>query len=106
MDFKSKKGRPFIKKLFHLREKSDEDGVKETIVCETEEKNNTANGFLANPITENDLGGDEKAQDLMRLVGQAIDEWANLYGMNNLPKKIIFQQALAILNAMNKLFFT
>lgn len=48
---------------------------------------------------------DEMAQDLMRLVGDAIDEWANLYGMNNLPKKIIFQQALTILNAMNKLLF-
>lgn len=43
--------------------------------------------------------------DLMRLVGAAIDEWANLYGMNNLPKKIIFQQALTILNAMNTLLF-
>ena len=48
---------------------------------------------------------DKMAQDLMRLVGSAIDEWANLYGMNNLPKKIIFQQALAILNAMDTLFF-
>ena len=33
------------------------------------------------------------------------DEWANLYGMNNLPKKIIFQQTLTILNAMNTLLF-
>ena len=48
---------------------------------------------------------DKMAQDLMRLVGSAIDEWANLYGMNNLPKKIIFQQALAILNAMETVFF-
>lgn len=29
---------------------------------------------------------DKMTQDLMRLVGAAIDEWANLYGMNNLPK--------------------
>lgn len=48
---------------------------------------------------------DKMTQDLMRLVGAAIDEWANLYGMNNLPKKIIFQQALTILNAMNTLLF-
>jgi hypothetical protein len=47
----------------------------------------------------------DMAQDLMRLVGGAIDEWAKLYGMDNLPKKIIFQQALTILNAMNKLLF-
>ena len=44
-------------------------------------------------------------QDLMRLVGSAIEEWARLYGMENLTKKIIFQQALTILNSMNKLFF-
>lgn len=30
---------------------------------------------------------------------------SDLYGMNNLPKKIIFQQALTILNAMNTLLF-
>lgn len=48
---------------------------------------------------------DKMTQDLMILVGAAIDEWANLYGMNNLPKKIIFQQALTILNAMNTLLF-
>lgn len=46
---------------------------------------------------------DKMTQDLMRLVGAAIDEWAELYGMKNLPKKIIFQQALTILNAMNTL---
>ncbi|HBD41212.1 MAG TPA: hypothetical protein DC035_06015 [Lachnospiraceae bacterium] len=48
---------------------------------------------------------DKMAQDLMRLVGAAIDEWAELYGMKNLPKKIIFQQALTILNAMDILLF-
>lgn len=48
---------------------------------------------------------DKMTQDLMRLVGAAIDEWAELYGMKNLPKKIIFQQALTILNAMNTLLF-
>lgn len=51
------------------------------------------------------VSDDKMAQDLMRLVGDAIDKWANLYGMNNLPKKIIFQQALTILNAMNTLLF-
>ena len=45
---------------------------------------------------------DKMAQDLMRLVGA---EWAELYGMKNLPKKIIFQQALTILNAMDILLF-
>lgn len=45
------------------------------------------------------------SQDLMSLVGKAIDEWARLYHMENLPQKIVFQQALTILNAMDELFF-
>lgn len=45
------------------------------------------------------------SQDLMSLVGKAIDEWAKLYHMENLPRKIVFQQALTILNAMDELFF-
>ena len=53
----------------------------------------------------NETMQDQMTQDLMRLVGSAIEEWARLYGMENLPKKIIFQQALTILNSMNKLFF-
>ena len=48
---------------------------------------------------------DIMAQDLMRLVGSAIEEWAKIYEMDKLPKKIVFQQALTILNAMNKLFY-
>ena len=45
------------------------------------------------------------SQDLMSLVGKAIDEWAKLYHMENLPQKIVFQQALTILNAIDELFF-
>ncbi len=51
------------------------------------------------------LSEEGMTQDLMRLVGNAIEEWAKIYQMDNLPKKIIFQQALTILNAMNKLFY-
>lgn len=41
----------------------------------------------------------DMAKDLMALIGQAIDEWANQYHMQNLPNHIVFEQALAIMNA-------
>ena len=46
-----------------------------------------------------------KAQDLMVLVGKAIDEWAAMYGMSDLPKHIIFKQALGIMEAWNNIYF-
>lgn len=49
-------------------------------------------------IVEEQFDGD-MAKDLMKLVGQAIDKWASHYGMEKLPKKIIFKQALGIMNA-------
>ena len=36
---------------------------------------------------------DNKTARLMQLIGSAIDEWAREYHMENLPKKIIFEQA-------------
>lgn len=44
---------------------------------------------------------DDIAKNLMILIGKAIEEWARQYGMQNLPKDIIFNQALNILNAWN-----
>ena len=40
--------------------------------------------------------------DLMRLVGTAIDEWAVRHNMQGLPREIVFEQALAALNAWHK----
>ena len=36
---------------------------------------------------------DNKTARLMQLIGSAIDKWAAEYHMENLPKKIIFEQA-------------
>lgn len=42
---------------------------------------------------------DDIAKDLMILIGNAIDEWAHRYEMEQLPRKIILGQALSIINA-------
>jgi len=42
--------------------------------------------------------------DLVRRVLTAIDEWARINGLNALPRRIIFQQALSILNAVDRNF--
>jgi len=39
------------------------------------------------------------AEDLIRRIVNAIDEWAAENNLSNLPRKIIFEQALAIMTA-------
>lgn len=43
---------------------------------------------------------DDKISRLMDLIGCAIEDWAKEYNMENLPKKIIFEQ---VLDAMHSL---
>ncbi len=47
---------------------------------------------------------DDIAKDLIILVGTAIDQWAKKHKMENIPKKIIFNQALTILNGIEQLW--
>ncbi len=51
-------------------------------------------------IEENDM-----TKDLMMLVGDAIEQWSKKYNMENLPKKIVFKQALTILNGIDQIWF-
>lgn len=48
---------------------------------------------------EQDHMNDDIAKHLMTLVGSAIEEWAICHGMEKMPKRIIFRQALGIMNA-------
>ncbi|MBP3702128.1 MAG: hypothetical protein J6I64_09570 [Lachnospiraceae bacterium] len=57
------------------------------------------------PDSCNVSSGDNSVRDSMHLVSQAIDTWARLYNMENLSKKVVFQQALSIMAAMNELLF-
>lgn len=43
------------------------------------------------------VADDDMAKDLAMLVGKAITIWAKKYGLNNLPKDIILDQAISIL---------
>jgi hypothetical protein len=44
----------------------------------------------------------DMTNDLIHLMVQAIDQWAVRYHMENLPKDVVFEQALTIMNAFYK----
>lgn len=48
---------------------------------------------------------DNKTARLMQLVGNAIEEWAEEFHLEKMPKKIIFEQALDALQVMEPMFF-
>lgn len=54
---------------------------------------NISNNIYKTPI-ESTIISDEKMVKLMKLISCAIEEWAKEYQLENLPKKIIFEQAL------------
>lgn len=43
---------------------------------------------------------DDKIARLMELIGCAIEDWTKEYNMENLPKKIIFEQVLDAMHAI------
>lgn len=45
---------------------------------------------------------DALANDLVRRVMKAIDDWAHANGADAVPRHIIFEQALSILNAIDR----
>ncbi len=45
---------------------------------------------------------DSKMARLMELIGGAIEDWAAEYHMENLPKKIVFEQALDAMRIMER----
>lgn len=45
---------------------------------------------------------DSKMVRLMELIGCAIEDWAKEYHLENLPKKIIFEQALDAMRAIEQ----
>jgi hypothetical protein len=47
---------------------------------------------------------DPVADDLMRRVISAIDDWIIANGLDALPRHIAFQQALSILNALDRVY--
>lgn len=49
---------------------------------------------------------DDMSKDLMVMVGNAIEQWSRKYHMENVPKKILFKQALTIMNGLEQLWFS
>ncbi|WP_157421478.1 hypothetical protein [Agromyces sp. Leaf222] len=42
----------------------------------------------------------DPTQDLMTLIGQALDTWALRHGMENLPRDIVMEQAMPVMTQM------
>jgi len=58
------------------------------------------------PIPARKAQDDALANDLIRRVIHAMDDWAQANGLNAVPRHIIFEQLLSILNAMDRNFAT
>lgn len=69
---------------------------KEQAVDENEKKIEVIDTMDTPPQPNSDM-----ADNLIIFIDKAIDEWAKLYGIDKLPKQIIFKQALSIMNAWN-----
>lgn len=52
------------------------------------------------PVSRPTNQPDSKMARLMELIGHAIDDWAVEYHMENLPKKIVFDQAFDAMRAI------
>lgn len=44
----------------------------------------------------------QMSEDLMRCMGEAIDKWSALYGLESMPKNMVFNKVLTIMNAWDK----
>jgi hypothetical protein len=56
----------------------------------------------AEPLSEShpSVNDEDLASDLMSRVGAAIDDWSVAHGLEGMPRKVVFQQALSYLNAL------
>jgi hypothetical protein len=59
-------------------------------------------GVTSRPQPERGGGGDALAEDLMRRVAKAIDDWRVDNSLSAVPREIAFEQAIGILNAAYK----
>jgi len=59
-------------------------------------------GASAPAPRDNDPGSRDVTEDLVRRVVAAIDEWAFANDLNTMPRNVVFQQALSILNAVDR----
>jgi hypothetical protein len=67
-------------------------------------RGNTANTVNVRNAAPRQQSSDPVADDLMRRVVKAIDDWIIDNGLTALPRNIAFQQALSILNALDRVY--
>jgi len=66
----------------------------------TVQEDNQITALTAESPTRSAISPNNKAERLMQLVGYAIDDWAKEFRLEKMPKKIIFEQALDAMRAM------
>lgn len=77
---------------FDLGTHSSIKDVDNKNIIEVDEKEQNVTYSEANQMSE----------DLMKCIGEAIDKWSALYGMENMPKNMVFRKVLTIMNAWDK----
>jgi hypothetical protein len=96
------------------RKSREESGLAKETVERTQESTKASQGQslpanAASPARQSparipQIKNDSVANDLVRRVMKAIDEWAQANGADAVPRHIIFEQALSILNAIDRNF--
>lgn len=91
----------FMKNLFCTKYSTDKSVTESTGLLPNLQKRAQQTDSNDSPV-QFDFTGNQ-ADDLMRLIGMAIDLWISRYHMEHIPRKLIFQQALSMMNAMNSM---
>ena len=91
----------FIKNLFCTKRSVGKPLLESTALLPDLQKKSQQTDSNDSPVQFNFTGN--QADDLMRLIAMAIDLWVSRYHMEHVPRKLIFQQALSMMNAMNSI---
>jgi len=70
---------------------------KKSLVATVDHKPKVSEGPAAQPADPTSV---PLADDLIRRIVKAIDEWAAANDLTNLPRKIVFEQALSIMTSL------
>lgn len=102
LDEMFKKGYELVNSTLNNRKMKLETSLVIPTKDENLDSKDTYQGYESHIITEKD----DMSKDLMVMVGNAIEQWSKKYHMENVPKKIIFKQALTIMNGLEQLWFS
>ncbi len=95
--------------VFEEEEKESEQSVQEEILDKTDQ----TDGYEENLVNHNyiepkmsskpNVSTEEISEELIRYICIAIEKWAENYGMQYLPKRILFKKALTLMNAWDRI---